>query len=42
MFGIGLGDDMNYNLDENIHKNNKDKIELMYNKELNNHSLELE
>ena len=42
LFKIGEEDDMNYNLEENIHKKNKDKIEMMYNKDLNNNSLDLE
>ena len=41
MFKIGEGDDLNYNFDDNATKN-KDKIDLMYNKDLNNHSLEIE
>ena len=41
MFKIGEGDDLNYNFDDNANQN-KDKIDLMYNKDLNNHSLEIE
>jgi len=42
MFKIGDGDELNDNFNENIDKN-KEKINLMYNKDLKyNHSLEIE
>lgn len=43
MFKIGEGDELNYNFEDNPNPTkNKDKIDLIYNKDLNNHSLEIE